>query len=384
MGACNYRAGHDETSSVIAPIAADGTITIVANTATNVIVDATGYLRNPGTMTTYAYDTTGLRSSKGPLFGAQTTFTWDTSGGLPLLIGQHTAGVDTWILYGPGGQPVEQITGTTVSWLHHDQLGSVRLATDTTGTVVSTRSWDAYGNPKTATGTITPLLGYAGQYTDTETGLQYLRARYYDPKTSQFLSLDPAVSATGEPYGYAGDDPINASDPTGLFGIHIGPLKIGHDGCLLGTNSDGRCRGARTIEKYADDVSNYASAVSGVCMTGAALAAASVLGAELAPVLIGCGSDAAAVSLIASSAHAAVTCNKEFDDYCQRSVAALGVNLLTNIVAGGAQKAGDRFFLAAGCTDVLARGLSVLYPGLGSLFIGAFNALAIDTTERPN
>lgn len=40
--------------------------------------------------------------------------------------------------------------------------------------------------------------------------------RYYDPATGQFISSDPAVNLTGQPYSYAGDDPVNNSDPTGL------------------------------------------------------------------------------------------------------------------------------------------------------------------------
>ncbi|MFZ0666254.1 MAG: RHS repeat-associated core domain-containing protein [Acidimicrobiales bacterium] len=40
--------------------------------------------------------------------------------------------------------------------------------------------------------------------------------RYYDPATGQFLSVDPLVDETEQPYEYAGDDPVNGSDPTGL------------------------------------------------------------------------------------------------------------------------------------------------------------------------
>jgi RHS repeat-associated protein len=46
--------------------------------------------------------------------------------------------------------------------------------------------------------------------------LNYLRARYYDPATAQFLSVDPMVAKTMSPYGYAAGDPLNASDPSGL------------------------------------------------------------------------------------------------------------------------------------------------------------------------
>jgi uncharacterized protein RhaS with RHS repeats len=46
----------------------------------------------------------------------------------------------------------------------------------------------------------------------------YLRARYYDPLTQQFLSRDPLESASGQPYAYAWGNPINYTDPAGLFG----------------------------------------------------------------------------------------------------------------------------------------------------------------------
>lgn len=40
--------------------------------------------------------------------------------------------------------------------------------------------------------------------------------RYYDPTTGQFLTVDPLVSQTGQPFSYANDDPVNGSDPSGL------------------------------------------------------------------------------------------------------------------------------------------------------------------------
>ncbi|MGH9197837.1 MAG: RHS repeat-associated core domain-containing protein, partial [Acidimicrobiia bacterium] len=45
----------------------------------------------------------------------------------------------------------------------------------------------------------------------------YLRARYYDPATGQFLTRDPIEAATREPYGYVGGNPLNATDPSGLI-----------------------------------------------------------------------------------------------------------------------------------------------------------------------
>lgn len=52
---------------------------------------------------------------------------------------------------------------------------------------------------------------------DAETGLVYLRARYYDPGTGQFLTVDPLFDVTRERYGYVGGDPLNGSDPSGLL-----------------------------------------------------------------------------------------------------------------------------------------------------------------------
>lgn len=86
-----------------------------------------------------------------------------------------------------------------------------------TGTAAGRASYDAYGNtlPESSIANLTPM-GHAGQYTSSDTGLIYLRAREYDPVTGQFMSVDPKVAETGEPYGYAGDDPVSAGDPSGL------------------------------------------------------------------------------------------------------------------------------------------------------------------------
>jgi uncharacterized protein RhaS with RHS repeats len=47
------------------------------------------------------------------------------------------------------------------------------------------------------------------------TVLYYLRARYYDPSTAQFLSRDPMAATTREPYAYVHDNPLNATDLSG-------------------------------------------------------------------------------------------------------------------------------------------------------------------------
>jgi hypothetical protein len=49
--------------------------------------------------------------------------------------------------------------------------------------------------------------------------MQFVRARYYDPTTARFITRDPAVSTTRDAYAYAGSNPLNATDPSGLFSI---------------------------------------------------------------------------------------------------------------------------------------------------------------------
>ncbi|MPY91731.1 MAG: hypothetical protein GEV08_01315 [Acidimicrobiia bacterium] len=120
-------------------------------------------------------------------------------------------------LYGADGLPLEHVDLATgdVAYYHHDQLGSTRALTDTAGNLAGAATYTPYGALDSSTGNTSPL-GYAGQYTDPETGLQYLRARSYDPTTATFLTRDPIENVTRAPYAYTGGNPINRSDPSGL------------------------------------------------------------------------------------------------------------------------------------------------------------------------
>jgi RHS repeat-associated protein len=81
-----------------------------------------------------------------------------------------------------------------------------------------------------STGTVSTNLGYAGQYTDPTTGFEYDQARWYDPGTGAFITVDPAEQTTGQPYSYANDDPITNTDPSGLM-CDLNPFSSG-GGCL--------------------------------------------------------------------------------------------------------------------------------------------------------
>jgi RHS repeat-associated protein len=93
------------------------------------------------------------------------------------------------------------------------------MLTSGAGSVVASYGYGAYGAQTLANGTVDTALRWAGQLQDAS-GLYYLRARDFDPATGQFLTRDPADLITREPYRYAGDNPINLTDRTGLwFGL---------------------------------------------------------------------------------------------------------------------------------------------------------------------
>ncbi len=128
----------------------------------------------------------------------------------------------------------------------YDGHGSVRVLLNTAGaiaTVAGVRqlfNYDAYGN---AIGfeiaLAATILLYSGQQTDAATGLQYLRARYYNPNTDTFTTLDAYAGDAISPlsynkYLYAQDDPSSGDDPSGLK-VYIAARKL--DATGLGWNN---------------------------------------------------------------------------------------------------------------------------------------------------
>ncbi len=141
-------------------------------------------------------------------------YVWNTIPQVPQLLMDATSAY----IYDGGLAPAEQVnlaTGT-ITYLITDSLGSVRGTVNSAGTLTGTCSYDAWGNPVTAGGlTATTPFGYAGGYTD-PTGLIYLLNRYYQPSTGQFISVDPAITKTLQPYAYADGNPVSNTDPSGL------------------------------------------------------------------------------------------------------------------------------------------------------------------------
>lgn len=164
---------------------------------------------------TYAYDGTGLRQSK-IVNGITTSYLWDTSGGLPVPL---MDGRFSWV-YGADGLPLRQIdSANNTTWLTHDNQGNTRMLLRNDGFMLGAWDYDVAGLNNQTVGSGDTPLRFQSQLTDTETGFVYLRARYHDPKTNQFLTVDPLAGSTWSRYGYADGDGVNLGDPSGLSSI---------------------------------------------------------------------------------------------------------------------------------------------------------------------
>jgi RHS repeat-associated protein len=104
---------------------------------------------------------------------------------------------------------------------HLDGLGSTVALTDSTGAVVERYPATAFGVGDVNTG-ITPWR-FRGRRLDPETGFYHLRARDYAPMIGRFVQPDPIGMAGGiNLYAYVGNDPLNRTDPWGLWTLQIG------------------------------------------------------------------------------------------------------------------------------------------------------------------
>ncbi|WP_208353046.1 PKD domain-containing protein [Pseudaestuariivita rosea] len=107
----------------------------------------------------------------------------------------------------------------TVYEVHQDYLGSIVAVVDaTSGSLVSEYSYDSFGQRTVVNEAVATGSGFTGHQYDSETGLGYFRARYYDPVEGRFLSEDPMGFPDGimNSYAYVANAPYQFRDPFGL------------------------------------------------------------------------------------------------------------------------------------------------------------------------
>jgi RHS repeat-associated protein len=112
----------------------------------------------------------------------------------------------------------------TVTYVYTDPQGTPLAETDANGNITATFDYTPYGT-YAPQGTSTPGPtpngpGYTGHVNDPETNLVYMQARYYDPATGRFLSVDPVAPTPGNTFNfnrsaYANNNPIDNIDPNG-------------------------------------------------------------------------------------------------------------------------------------------------------------------------
>ncbi len=120
--------------------------------------------------------------------------------------------------YGDGRNSAT-INGTKGYYLY-DGRGSVAGLTGNSGGSMITYRYDAYGNTTKSNNTLNNPYQYNAEYTDSSTGLQYLRARYYDSSQGRFTTKDTYLGTIPNPlsrnlYTYVENNPLNYIDPSG-------------------------------------------------------------------------------------------------------------------------------------------------------------------------
>jgi RHS repeat-associated protein len=156
----------------------------------------------------YTYNGDGLLMNRN---GAR--YVWDQAAGLPQMLSDGST------LYVPG---VGQWNGTSWAYELTDGLGSVRQLVNAQGNVVQSYTYSPFGEVIAAAGSRSSALQYTGEQKDVDTGLVYLRARWYDSATGRFTSRDPfpgfaVLPQTLHPYVYVNNNPVNLTDPSGEY-----------------------------------------------------------------------------------------------------------------------------------------------------------------------
>ena len=172
-------------------------------------------LPGSGETVSFQYDPFGRRIYKSSPYGT-TIFVYDGIN----VIEEVSADGSLVALYTHGlnmDEPLAMLRGNTMRYYLADGLGSVTSLTDAKGNLTSTYQYDSFGNLTASTGSIFNPFRYTGREFDTETGLYFYRARYYDPSIGRFISEDPIRFRGGiNFYCYVKNNPINWIDPFGL------------------------------------------------------------------------------------------------------------------------------------------------------------------------
>lgn len=165
------------------------------------------------TSVAYLYDPTGRQLQKN-VGGTKSNYLYAGMQRIADYDGSNTL-LQRYV-YGAGlDEPLIKITsGGTKTYMHHDRMGNVIGITNSSGAVINRFKYSPWGESPNMSGT---TFGFQGQRYDSDTGLYYMKLRYYDSKTGRFLQPDPIGYCDGlNIYQFADNNPNNFTDPLGL------------------------------------------------------------------------------------------------------------------------------------------------------------------------
>lgn len=170
----------------------------------------------------YTYDGDGnliRKTVTDSVYGDQEEYQYlyDYSAGLPRLLVEKE-GENTYN-YVYAGRLYSRIGPDGTIYYHQDGLGSTLAVTDVAGTVKNRYKYDAFGNPTVILETVENSILFTGELYG-QSGLIYLKARYYDPAAGRFITQDTYLGELDNPlsqnlYAYCGNSPISYIDPSG-------------------------------------------------------------------------------------------------------------------------------------------------------------------------
>jgi RHS repeat-associated protein len=175
---------------------------------------------------TYRYDADGNRVAQN-VDGVNTNYLVDANRGLAQVALEYGVdGVRTSYTYASG--VISQTSNNVQTFYINDGHSGVRFTASITGSITDAYSYDGYGNLLSG-GLATGGDRYRGESRDSQTGLQYLRARYYDSSTGRLLSVDPFEGVLSHPttrhrYLYGNNNPITYFDPSGKTAISMAEI----------------------------------------------------------------------------------------------------------------------------------------------------------------
>lgn len=190
----------------------------------NHLLRATIQQGNSVTIESYTYDYAGNRLSKTVNESSTTYYVNDTSGSLTQVVAEIDKDGKETASYIRGDELLSMERDGRIWYYIYEGHGNTRLLTNAAGTVTDCYAYDACGNLLRKEGDTENDFLYTGEQYNANTGLYYLRARYMDPSTGTFISMDSYQGSLYDPvslhkYLYANANPVKYTDPTGYYSL---------------------------------------------------------------------------------------------------------------------------------------------------------------------